>query len=239
MKCKELMSLRTFFLVGVVLDHYDHRGLHGYTHEYVSSLSRTQEANVLRKSIEVLTAFLGHKPKGWTAPGWSCSASTVEILEEAGIEYDHSYMHHDCLLYYTPYSNYDAKATNYTLPAETWMHPSPDPRISSVVTVPANWHLDDWPAFSPGDGGSDGFIDPDAVLRMWKSHFLYCYNQHNELVVPISLHPQISGKPHVLIMIEQFIEWTKKFEGVEWCTFGTMVDRFKTQDFARWHGLEK
>lgn len=193
----------------------------------------------MRKSLDVMTAFLGHKPKGWTAPGFTCSSSTVQLLEEAGLEYDHSYMHHDCLLYYTPYSDYDGQTTDYAQPASTWMQSTVNPKISSIVTVPANWHLDDWPAFSPGDGGSDGFIDPDAVLKMWKTHFLYDSQRHEEVVMPISLHPQISGKPHVLNMIEQFIEWVNQYDGVEWCTFGGMVDRFKSHNFARWRGLEQ
>jgi len=60
-------------------------GLHGYTHEHVSSLSVQQEREVLAKSIEVLTAFTGKKPKGWTAPAWATSPHSIQILEEAGI----------------------------------------------------------------------------------------------------------------------------------------------------------
>lgn len=112
------------------------------------------------------------------------------------------------------------------------------PKVSSIVTVPANWHLDDWPAFSPGDGGSDGFIDPEVVLKMWKAHFLYCYERYDECVVPVSLHPQISGKPHVLRMLGEFVEWLNGLEGLEWCTFGEMVKRFKEEGFARWDGME-
>lgn len=215
------------------------RGLHGYTHEDVSSLSETQEAAVLRKAIEVLTAFLGHKPRGWTAPAWTASASTVHLLESEGIVYDHSFMHHDCKLYYLPYSNYNAQPTDYKQSADTWMSPMSMPKISSIVTVPANWHLDDWPPFSPGDGGSDGFIDPDVLFKMWKSHFLYCHTHYDEFVVPLSLHPQISGKPHVLTMIKTFIEWVNSFEGVEWCTFGEMVDNFKNEGTAGWYDLEE
>lgn len=112
-------------------------------------------------------------------------------------------------------------------------------RASSVVNVPANWHLDDWPAFSPGDGSSDGFIDPDVVLNMWKSHFTYCYENYDQCVVPISLHPQISGRPQVLKMLERFIDWVNQFEGVEWSTLAGMVAEFKKDGFARWDGLQE
>lgn len=60
-------------------------GLHGYTHEFVSGLSEKQERDVLGKSIEVLTAFTGKKPKGWTAPAWLTSRRSIKLLEEFGI----------------------------------------------------------------------------------------------------------------------------------------------------------
>jgi peptidoglycan/xylan/chitin deacetylase (PgdA/CDA1 family) len=40
---------------------------------------------VLAKSIDVLQAFTGKKPKGWTAPAWSTSKETIRLLEEFGI----------------------------------------------------------------------------------------------------------------------------------------------------------
>jgi hypothetical protein len=94
-------------------------------------------------------------------------------------------------------------------------------------TLPANWHLDDWPPFQPEDGGSHGFVDPHVVERMWKEHFTYCYREYDEFVFPISIHPQVSGKPQVLLMHERLIEWINEHHGVEWCTFDQMVDEFK------------
>jgi peptidoglycan/xylan/chitin deacetylase (PgdA/CDA1 family) len=59
--------------------------LHGYTHEFVSTLSEEQQRDVLKKSISVLTDIVGKKPRGWTAPAWSTSKETVALLEEFGI----------------------------------------------------------------------------------------------------------------------------------------------------------
>ena len=60
-------------------------GLHGYTHEFVAELNEKQERDVLKKSVEVLTAFTGKKPKGWTAPAWATSKNSIKLLEEFGI----------------------------------------------------------------------------------------------------------------------------------------------------------
>lgn len=60
-------------------------GLHGYTHEFVSTLDEQQQRDVLEKSISALTDLVGKRPRGWTAPAWSTSRETVRLLEEYGI----------------------------------------------------------------------------------------------------------------------------------------------------------
>lgn len=64
---------------------WQYSGLHGYTHEFVSTMNEQQQRDILSKSIDVLTKFLGKKPKGWTAPAWDTSKQTIRLLEEYGI----------------------------------------------------------------------------------------------------------------------------------------------------------
>lgn len=93
-------------------------------------------------------------------------------------------------------------------------------------------HLDDWPAFQPKPAlGSAGWVDPHHVERFWQEHFSYCYENYDTFVFPISIHPQVSGKPQVLMMHQRLIEWINGHEGVEWCTFGEMADRFRHERF--------
>lgn len=156
----------------------------------------------------------------------------ISLLEEAGIEYDHSFMHHDSQLYYVPYPSTNV-ATNYqAAEASEWMQPMSQMRPSSIVEVPANWHLDDWPAFQPKPAlGSAGFIDPHHIERFWKEHFSYCYDEYDSFVFPLSIHPQVSGKPQVLLMHDRLIQWINTHEGVEWVPFEEMSRRFKTGEF--------
>lgn len=60
-------------------------GLHGYTHEFVSTLDEQQQRDVLDKSVKVIHEFTGKRPRGWTAPAWSTSNETIKLLEEFGI----------------------------------------------------------------------------------------------------------------------------------------------------------
>ena len=207
----------------------DGRALHGYTHEFVSQLSLQQERDVLKKSIDVLTKFTGTKPKGWTAPAWTPSRHTVGLLEEHGIEYDHSFMHHDCQMYWLPRVPETYKETDYKgATAEEWMKPMSKLTDSNIVEVCANWHVDDWPAFQPKPAlGSAGFVDPHQIERFWKEQFEFCVREYESFVFPISIHPQVSGKPQVLMMHERLIAWINGFEGVEWCTFAEMARQFR------------
>ena len=203
---------------------FDIRGLHGYTHEYVSELSEQQERDVLLKCISALTTFTGKKPCGWTAPAWTTSEKTVQILEENGILYDHSFMHHDCQPYYLPYSP-SWTEMDLTKKAEEWMKPMAEIRPSSIVELPANWHLDDWPPMNVG--ATSGFTEPEAVFRLWKAQFDFYYREYDSFIFPISIHPQVSGKAQVQLMHEKLIEHINSHEGVEWVTMEEMARQFK------------
>jgi len=50
--------------------------------------------------------------------------------------------------------------------------------------------------------------------------------EYDEFVFPISIHPQVSGKPHVILLHERMIEYINKHEGVEWMTMGEMAKEF-------------
>jgi peptidoglycan/xylan/chitin deacetylase (PgdA/CDA1 family) len=195
----------------------------------MSLLSAQQEWDVLQKSIDVLTAFAGYRPTGFTAPAWTPSRDTVRLLEEYGIEYDHSFMHHDCQMYWLPCVPESYEETDYkNKSAGDWMKPMSVLKPSSLVEVCANWHVDDWPAFQPKPAlGSAGFVDPHQIERFWREQFEFCYREYDSFIFPISIHPQVSGKPQIVMMHERLIEWINTHEGVEWCTFGEMASRFR------------
>ncbi|THU77006.1 glucose 1-dehydrogenase [Dendrothele bispora CBS 962.96] len=218
--------------VGKIRDGGHEIGLHGYTHEHASALTPTQERDILTKSIQVITDFTGKKPRGWTGPHWETSPNTIRFLEEFGLEYDHSHMHHDSQLYYLPYPPERLVPTTMLVSASTWMKPMSTLKPSKIVEVPANWHLDDWPPLQLNlrQASTHGFVDPYVVERMWREQFDYCYREAGDegsFVFVISIHPQVSGKPHVTLMHERLIEYINKHKGVEWCTLEEMVKEFK------------
>ncbi|KIW62600.1 hypothetical protein PV04_10760 [Phialophora macrospora] len=202
-------------------------GLHGYTHEYPSLMSEAQQRDVLTRSIKVLTDFCSKKPLGYTAPAWATSKELIAQLEEFGILYDHSFMYHDFQMHFAPDCSHSWVETDHKHEAEYWMRPMTSMKPSKVVEIPANWHLDDWPPFQPVLGKpSHGYVDDQTVERLWKKQFDFAYREYDEFVFPISIHPQVSGKPHVILMHERIIEYINSHEGVEWMTMGEMAREF-------------
>lgn len=139
-------------------------------------------------------------------------------------------MHHDCQLYYVPDGSEEYKETNVKQDASTWMTPMSRLKASKVVEVPANWHLDDWPPFvvNHKSPGSQGYVDPDVIEKLWKKQFDFFYREYDTFVFPMTIHPQVSGKPQVMLMHENLINYINTHPGVEWVTMEQMVDEFKS-----------
>ncbi|KAJ5973908.1 hypothetical protein N7481_011118 [Penicillium waksmanii] len=68
------------------------------------------------------------------------------------------------------------------------------------------------------------------LIRWEQDHFDYFYREYDEFVFPMTIHPDVSGRPHVLLMHERIIEYINKHEGVEWVTMEQMCDEFKKKN---------
>ena len=59
--------------------------------------------------------------------------------------------------------------------------------------------------FIKGSANSHGFVDADVTLKLWKKHFDYFYREEDWFVFPLTLHPDVSGRPHMLLLLEEFV----------------------------------
>lgn len=142
--------------------------------------------------------------------------------------------HHDCQPYYLRTGDQWTKI-DYSKPAQTWMHPLKPGNETGMVEIPANWYLDDLPPlmFMKKVPNSHGWVDIRSIEQLWKDHFDYFYREYDEFIFPLTVHPDVSGHPHVLLMHERLIEYVNGHEGVEWVTMGEMVDDFKKREQAK------
>src|SRR6476620_5852438 len=202
-------------------------GIHGYSHENPIAMTREQETEILDRSIELIEKVSGRRPTGYVAPWWEFSQVTNEILLERGIKYDHSLMHRDFEPYYVRVGD-SWKKIDYTKDAETWMEPLVRGKETDLVEIPANWYLDDLPPmmFIKAAPNSHAFVSPRDVEQMWRDQFDWVYREMDQAVFTMTIHPDVSGRPQVLLMLERLIEHINSHEGVTWCTFDQIADSF-------------
>jgi len=204
-------------------------GVHGYSHENPIAMTPEQEEEVLDRSIDLLTRLAGKRPTGYVAPWWEFSNVTNELLLKKGIKYDHSLMHNDFTPYYVRVGDTWTKI-DYSAKPPAWMKPLTRGKETALIEIPANWYLDDLPPmmFIKKSPNSHGFVNPRDIEQMWRDQFDWVYREMDYAVFPITIHPDVSGRPQVLMMLERLIGHIKSHEGVRFVTMNEMAD-----DFAR------
>ncbi|EPB4949455.1 polysaccharide deacetylase [Campylobacter coli] len=202
-------------------------GAHGYSHENPIAMSAKQEEDVLLKSIELIEKISGKKPSGYVAPWWEFSNITNELLLKHGIKYDHSLMHNDFTPYYVRVGDKWTKI-DYSKNAKEWMKPLVRGQETDLIEIPANWYLDDLPPmmFIKKSPNSFGFVSPRDIGQMWIDQFDWVYREMDYAIFPMTIHPDVSARPQVLLMHERIIEHINKHEGVKWVNLNDMADDF-------------
>ncbi|MDQ6740761.1 MAG: polysaccharide deacetylase [Actinomycetota bacterium] len=221
-------SIETFpDLTRMIVEAGHEIGVHGYSHENPIAMTRQQETAILDRSIELIEKVSGRRPTGYVAPWWEFSPVTNEILLERGIKYDHSLMHRDFEPYYVRVGD-TWKKIDYTKPAETWMEPLVRGRETDLVEIAANWYLDDLPPmmFIKASPNSHGFVNPRDIEQMWRDQFDWVFREMDQAVFTMTIHPDVSGRPQVLLMLERLIEYISGHDGVSWHTFDQIADSF-------------
>jgi putative polysaccharide deacetylase len=202
-------------------------GIHGYSHENPIAMTYEQEQAVLDKSFALISELSGKAPTGYVAPWWEFSPVTNELLLEKGIKYDHSLMHNDFTPYYVRVGDSWTKI-DYSQHPNTWMKPLVRGQETDLIEIPANWYLDDLPPmmFIKKSPNSHGFVNPRHLEQMWQDQFDWVYREMDYAVFPITIHPDVSGRPQVLLMLERLIKHFKAHEGVKFVTMNQIADDF-------------
>ena len=205
-------------------------GIHGYSHENPIAMTPAQEEAVLDRSIELVTKLAGKRPTGYVAPWWEFSNVTNELLLKKGIKYDHSLMHNDFHPYYVRVGDSWTKI-DYSQHPDAWMKPLQRGEDTDLVEIPANWYLDDLPPmmFIKKSPNSHGFVNPRHLEEMWRDQFDWVYRENDYAVFTMTIHPDVSGRPQVLLMLERLIQYIRSHEGVRFVTFDEIADDFKAR----------
>ena len=53
---------------------------------------------------------------------------------------------------------------------------------------------------------SHGWVNPRDVEDLWRDHFDYFYREYDDFCFPVTLHPDVSGHPHAILMLERYVQ---------------------------------
>ncbi|MEU3168577.1 polysaccharide deacetylase [Streptosporangium sp. NPDC006930] len=203
-------------------------GAHGYSHENPIDMSPEQERDVLGRCVELIRRLWGRPPRGYVAPWWEMSHDTPALLKEYGFSYGHSQNYNDFHPFYARVGDEWTKI-DYNRRAEDWMKPLQHGTEVDLVEFCGNWYVDDLPPmmFVKKSPNSHGFVSPHDVEQLWRDQFDWVYREFDYGVFPVTLHPDVSGRPQVLLMLERLFESWLDLPGVEFTTFDAAADDFR------------
>lgn len=173
---------QTFFIPGWCIEQYPEAveaileggneiAHHGWIHENPLDQSRDEEAHWLDRGIETIERVTGRRPRGWRAPLYNVSDTSLDLLLERGFAYDASLMGDD---------------VPYLIESRT--------SGSRLVEIPSHWGLDDWPQYVHA-------IDLDYMMplraprqgfEIYRQEF-EAARRHGGLWIPV-VHPFASGR---------------------------------------------
>ena len=205
-------------------------GAHGYSHENPVAMTEAQEDAVMEKSVELITALTSQPPKGYVAPWWELSEYTPRLLKKFGFSYDHSQQHKDFVPYYSIVGD-SWTPIDYSKHPSEWMVPLQHGKPVDLVEIAANWYVDDLPPmmFIKSSPNSHGFVNPRDIEQMWRDQFDWVYRELDYATFPITIHPDVAGRPQVLLMLERLIEYIGQHEGVKFVTMDEIATDFRTR----------
>ena len=212
----------------MVVDAGHEIGMHGYTHENPISMTPEQEEAVLVKCIDLIEKRL-------RAPPDRLRRAVVGVLERheraAAQARDQVRPQPHAPATSTPYYVRVGDSwtkIDYSKPAEEWMKPLVRGKETDLIEIPASWYLDDLPPmmFIKASPNSHGFVNPRDIEQLWLDQFDWVYREHDYAVFTMTIHPDVSGRPAVLLMLERIIEHINKHGGVRWAHFDEIADDF-------------
>lgn len=211
-------------LVKRIADEGHEIGHHGWVHENPADFAEAGERLNLERGFDALEKAAGVRPVGYRSPAWDFSPNTVNLLVENGFLYDSSCMAND----FYPY---------YLRAQDEWSEDGPYKFGDTVdlVEIPATWGLDDFPPFEFILGGNTGLSAPSAVEEVWRGDFDYAFEHCPGGVYDLTMHPQVIGRGHRMLMLERLIEYFGSHDGVVFETMSTYAQRWREEHpLSRW-----
>lgn len=204
-------------------------GIHGYSHENPTELSREQENRIIEKSVDLVEDLTGSPPAGHRASWWEFSENTPELVAEHGFLYDSSLMERE----FEPgwiRTGDSWEKIDYDEDPDTWMEPYRYGEGLDVVEIPISWYRDDIPPmlFIKHPNYNMGYASPSTIHEeLYRAQFDYLYTARGAGVYTLTIHPDVHGKPHMIPLLDDFIEYVKGHDDVEFVTHEEVARKYR------------
>ena len=87
-----------------------------------------------------------------------------------------------------------------------------------------SWLLDDFPHFEyyrVANRSNQGLSAPSKVEEIWRGEFDFMYQEIPNGVYTLTMHPQVIGRGHRMLMLERLIDYFAAHDGVRFTTLAT------------------
>ncbi|HET7056109.1 MAG TPA: hypothetical protein VFI12_06575, partial [Thermomicrobiales bacterium] len=74
-----------------------------------------------------------------------------------------------------------------------------------------------------------GLSAPSKVEEIWKDEFSYMYRDVPNGIYTLTMHPEIIGKGHRIMLLERLVDWMADHEGVAFARLGDAADQWRGQ----------
>lgn len=187
---------------------------HGYSHRDPGALSPAEERRELELGLTALNRFLGRPPVGYRSPSWDLGPQTLALLVEYGFRYDSSLFAGD----FHPYRPRIGDRVSLTEP----LQPGAE---APLWEFPVDFALDDWPHFTFSFNPMRvGLSAPSKVFEIWAAEFDYLVEHEPTGVLTLTMHPQVIGRGHRMVLLEQFIRHALARGGGRFARLGDVAD---------------
>jgi peptidoglycan/xylan/chitin deacetylase (PgdA/CDA1 family) len=206
----------TFFTPGWTVDNHPGKaeailrdgheiGHHGYVHHWPDPANEAQVLDEVDRGLEAMRRRLGVTPVGYRPPGSEATHYLLELLTQRG-------------LLYTSCFKDDIHPYRHVL-----RDGSPGP-----VELPEHPSLDDWSYGTSHLRFPRPIFGSDHVLGIWQDEFRAIRDWGGVYV--LVMHPQVTGRPMRMAILQRFIAFTRQFDDVWYATGREIADAFAAQE---------
>ena len=193
---------------------------HGYEHRDPSTQNPDEERRSMERGVQVLERFLGRPPLGYRSPSWDYSPVTLSLLVEYGFLYDSSLFADD----FHPYHPRLGDQVGIEEPLQPGQE-------TSLWEFPVDFSLDDWPHFTFNFTPLRvGLSAPSKVLEIWAGDFDYMIKHEQDGVFTLTMHPQVIGRGHRMMLLEQFIQHVLSKNVARFARMGDVAKELSAQE---------